>query len=101
MWYSANQVFRIWSGDWTLNYLLHTFMCITCLYYRSKIVVIKIAWLSFCANLVTICGRLVKITGCKSFNKQAEQWKTTIDSLCLNKEEGYAEAGKDIQIDMW
>ena len=51
----------------------------------------------FCANLVTICGRLIKITDCKSFNKQAEQWKTTIDSLCLNREEGHADAGKIIR----
>ena len=32
----------------------------------------------------------------KSCNKQAEQWKTTIDLLCLNQEEGCAEAGKII-----
>ena len=43
---------------------------------------------------MTICGRLVKITDCKSFNKQAKQWKTTIDSLCLNREEGHANAEK-------
>ena len=30
----------------------------------------------------------------KSCNKQAEQWKTTIDLLCLNREVGHAEAGK-------
>ena len=30
-------------------------------------------------------------------NKQAEQWKTTIDLLCLNREEGHAEAGKIIR----
>ena len=28
----------------------------------------------------------------KFCNKQAEQWKTTIDLLCLNREEGHAEA---------
>ena len=28
----------------------------------------------------------------KSCNKQAERWKTTIDLLCLNREEGHAEA---------
>ena len=28
----------------------------------------------------------------KSCNKQAEQWKTTIDLLCLNREVGHAEA---------
>ena len=33
----------------------------------------------------------------KSCNKQAEQWKTTIDLLCLNREEGHAEAGKIIR----
>ena len=33
----------------------------------------------------------------KSCNKQAEQWKTTIDLLCLNQEEGHAEAGKIIR----
>ena len=33
---------------------------------------------------------------CKSCNKQAEQWKTTIDLLCLNREVGHAEAGKII-----
>ena len=27
-------------------------------------------------------------------NKRAEQWKTTIDVLCLNQEEGHAEAVK-------
>ena len=32
----------------------------------------------------------------KSCNKQAEQWKTTIDLLCLNREVGHAEAGKII-----
>ena len=32
----------------------------------------------------------------KSCNKQAEQWKTTIDLLCLNREIGHAEAGKII-----
>ena len=33
----------------------------------------------------------------KSCNKQAEQWKTTIDLLCLNQEEGCAEAEKIIR----
>ena len=33
----------------------------------------------------------------KSCNKQAEQWKTTIDFLCLNQEGGLAEAGKIIR----
>ena len=33
----------------------------------------------------------------KSCNKQAEQWKTTIDLLCLNREVGLAEAGKIIR----
>ena len=33
----------------------------------------------------------------KSCNKQAEQWKTTIDLLCLSREEGHAEAGKIIR----
>ena len=28
---------------------------------------------------------------------QAEQWKTTIDLLCLNRDEGQAEAGKIIR----
>ena len=32
-----------------------------------------------------------------SCNKQAELWKTTIDLLCLNQEEGHAEAGKIIR----
>ena len=27
-----------------------------------------------------------------SMDKQAEQWKTTIDLLCLSAEEGHAEA---------
>ena len=30
-------------------------------------------------------------------NKQAEQWKTTIDLLCLNREEGHAGVGKIIR----
>ena len=30
----------------------------------------------------------------KACNKQAEQWKTKIDLLCLNREVGHAEAGK-------
>ena len=30
-------------------------------------------------------------------NKQAEQWKTIIDLLCLNQEEGHAKAGKIIR----
>ena len=33
----------------------------------------------------------------KSCNKQAEQWKTTIDLLCLNREVGLPEAGKIIR----
>ena len=33
----------------------------------------------------------------KSCNKQAEQWKTTIDLLCLIQEEGHAEVGKIIR----
>ena len=33
----------------------------------------------------------------KSCNKQAEQWKTTIDLLCLNQDEGHTEAGKIIK----
>ena len=33
----------------------------------------------------------------KSCNKQVEQWKTTIDLLCLNREVGLAEAGKIIR----
>ena len=34
---------------------------------------------------------------CKSCNKQAEQWKTAIDLLCLNQEEWPAEVGKIIR----
>ena len=37
----------------------------------------------------------------KSCNMQADKWKTTIDLLCLNREVGHAEAGKDNQIHMW
>ena len=33
----------------------------------------------------------------KSCNKQTEQWKTTIDLLCLNGKEGHAEVGKIIR----
>ena len=36
----------------------------------------------------------------KSCNKQAEQWKTTIDLLCLNREEGHV-AEEDNQIHTW
>ena len=33
----------------------------------------------------------------KSYNKQAEPWKTTIDLLCLNREGRHAEVGKMIR----
>ena len=36
----------------------------------------------------------------KSCKEQAEQWKTTIDLLCLNQEEGHAEVGR-ITSHMW
>ena len=41
----------------------------------------------------TACGT----ADCKSCNKQAEHWKTTNDLLCLNREEGPAEARKIIR----
>ena len=48
------------------------------------------------SNLVTrlFMDRLTLGILQKSCNKQAEQWKTTVDLLCLNQEEGHAEAGK-------
>ena len=59
-----------------------------------------------CINNVCNCFNLLYIHLYsrlqKSCNKQAEQWKTTTDLLCLNREEGHAEAGKIIMVNqLW
>ena len=58
------------------------------LLYHAHISLFQIDWQ---ANRVQQIASLATI-------KQAEQWKTTIDLLCLNREEGHTEVGKDNQI---
>ena len=52
---------------------------------------------SFCALSSFMAGNIIYSRLQKSCNKQAEQWKSTIDLLCLNRVEGYAGVGKIIR----
>ena len=43
-------------------------------------------------NIVVGLGHMTQIQQIAKVLQQAQQWKTTIDFLCLNREEGHAEA---------
>ena len=48
-------------------------------------------------NCIQVKGKCQLQQVAKFCNEQVEQWKATIDLLCLNREEGHAEEGKIIR----